>query len=77
MSKEAYTYEMEDGTILEPGVEFTLLGEKGKKYSFIKHVVTETSEWIDCFGGTYAKQQSRAILPERINKVLKKKPAKT
>ncbi len=77
MSKEAYNYEMEDGTILEPGTEFTLTGEKGKKYSFIKHVTTETSEWIDCFGGTYAKQQSRAITPERINKVLKKKATKT
>lgn len=77
MSKEAYSYEMEDGTLLEPGTEFTLVGEKGKKYRFIKFVETETSEWIDCFGGTHSKQQSRAILPERINKVLKKKPAKT
>jgi hypothetical protein len=65
-----YHYETEDGIQLEPGTEFTLAGEKGKRYSFIKHVVADGSEWIDCFGGTTSKQQSRSVNPSRIAKVI-------
>lgn len=74
--KATYEFTLPDGRELHVGDSFNLTGEKGKRYRFIKHVSNPDngSEWIDCFGGSSGRQQSRSIVPERVNKVFPKKP---
>ena len=66
--KVEYEYAIEGAKVpLAPGVIFRLQGENGKSYRFIKAVTNSKGEtWIDCFGGSYQRQMSRAIFPERI-----------
>jgi len=73
-----YEYELPDGTKLEVGLTFKCFGEKGKTYRFIKAVTNPNipSTWIDCFGGSHSKQQSRSLDPERINPASVKRPKK-
>ncbi len=62
-----YTCTLPNGTSLEPGMEFSLEGERGKKYRFIKLVTNDNGEqWVDCFGGTSGHQQSRSVFLHRI-----------
>lgn len=52
---------------LEPGVEFALKGEKGKRYNFIRLVTNESGEvWVDCFGGNRYRQGSRSVPLDKI-----------
>jgi len=71
-----YTYTLSNGTILEPGMVFKCFNEKGKTYRFIKAVTNpnQGTTWIDCFGGSHGREQSRAISPERVNPSSIKKP---
>lgn len=65
--KFEYECTLPNGTRLEPGIEFALKGERGKKYRFIKLVTNENGEqWIDCFGGTTNHQQSRSVFMDRV-----------
>lgn len=73
--KVTYTHEFSDGKTLEVGQEFRMLREKGKRYSYIRTVETSDGEtWIDCFGGSYSKQGSRSVHPEKVNTVEIRKP---
>lgn len=72
---EVYEFEFPDGRELHVGDMFSLTGESGKRYRFIKHVTNPNNgaEWIDCFGGSTSKQKSRSVHAERINKIFPKK----
>lgn len=72
--KIAYTHEFPDGKTLEVGQEFRVLREKGKRYSYIRTVTNGDETWIDCFGGSYSKQSSRAVHPEKVNTAEIRKP---
>lgn len=71
----SYEHELDDGTVLEVGDTFALRGEKGKRYRYIKtvHNPEHDDTWIDCFGGSSSREQSRAIYPDRIVRVKKKR----
>ena len=67
-------YTLPNGRVLKPGDEFTVKGEAGASFRFVRHVTNETTgkEWIDCIGGQaqhLPKQMVtmfRAFRPERI-----------
>lgn len=70
-----YEYEFPDGKRLEIGWTFKCFGEKGKTYRFIKATTNAAgTTWIDCFGGSCQREQSRAFDPERINTASIKPP---
>ena len=61
------TLTLDDGRTVQKDQEVEISGERGR-YVFLKHVLTETSEWIDVVGtGTYGAFHS--FKPERIKKV--------
>lgn len=68
---ESYTWvnERDREYVLTPGVEFKVKGLQGK-FTFKRHVISDSDEWIDCHGGTANRSMSRAFRPERITKVL-------
>lgn len=63
-----YEHTFPDGKRLEVGWTFRCHGEKGKTYRYIKTVTNaEGDTWIECFGGSHQREQSRAFYPDRIN----------
>lgn len=73
----ADSYQVSDRTTLTPGREFTVSGERGATFRFVRHVVNpphgryrKPREWIDCVGGTKGVIMTRAFRPERITRVL-------
>jgi hypothetical protein len=67
------TYTLANGRELKPGDEFTVKGEAGGTFRFVRHVVNGNGkEWVDCVGGTMqhlpkqASTMCRAFRPERI-----------
>lgn len=74
--RAVYNFRLDDGTELVPGTRFRLQGERGI-FRFIKAVVPEGNRaWIDCFGGTEGRQQSRSVWPERIRPIRSKTRAR-
>lgn len=70
-----YECTLDDGTRLEPGIEFSLEGERGKRYRFIKLVTNDDGDqWVDCFGGTSGHQQSRSVFLHKIKPSSVRKP---
>jgi len=68
---------------LTPGTPIKIRGERGV-FIFQRHVITEPrdrrrrrAEWIDVIGGTPGVVMYRAFRPERIGRVLRRRPVKT
>ena len=78
LSEQQISYEcvLPNGTTLGIGDSFTIIGERGKTYKFIRFVETDNGSWIDCFGGSGQRLSSRSFDPERVAKVKKDKEAK-
>jgi len=73
--KISYEHPVDAKTTLEVGDTFSLQGERGSRYKFIRSIETEAGEvWVDCFGGTSGYGQARSVFPDRIVRV-KKKPS--
>lgn len=69
-----YEHPLDDGTTLEIGDTFSLQGERGSRYHYIRtvHNPERDDTWIDCHGGTKGYGQSRSVYPDRIVRVKKK-----
>ncbi len=73
----SHTYELSKDVLLETGVTFRCIGERGRTYKFVKAVTNGAGEtWIDCFGGASGYGQSRSVSPDRINPASVKRPKK-
>jgi len=58
-----------NGRHVEPGVELSVKGERGR-FRFVAHVLTDKGEeWIDCYGGPDNREAFRSFRPERITTV--------
>lgn len=57
-----------NGRHVIPGTELKIKGERGR-FRFLKHVQTETSEWIDVIGGPKGTDQWRSFYPDRVKTV--------
>jgi hypothetical protein len=58
-----------NGRNVVPGTELKIEGERGR-YSFVKHVVTETGvEWIDVWGGPKGASTFRSYSMEKVKRV--------
>lgn len=73
--KIAYEFTFDDGATITVGQTFQVLGEKGRVYRFIKAVDTGEALWLDGFGGSASRQQSRSVEPARVNTASIKTPA--
>jgi len=75
----SYKYEL-GGHVLTPGTVFTVKGEPGATFRFIRfvHNRKNDAEWIDCVGGIgqdrpkTAATAFRAFRPARITRVLRR-----
>lgn len=57
-----------NGRILTKNTEFSVKGERGR-FRFLKYVVSDKYEWIDCIGGPKGYEKMRAFSPERVRRV--------
>jgi hypothetical protein len=51
-----------------PGTELKITGRRGR-FRFIKHVKTDTAEWIDCWGGSKGAEQWSSFHPSKVKTV--------
>lgn len=64
-----YTTELQvNGRNVSPGTELKITGQRGR-FRFIKHVKTETSEWIDVWGGPKGSENIRSFHIDRVKRV--------
>ena len=69
----SYEYQVEDsGRHLTPGTELSIVGERGR-FTFVKHVKTPTSEWLDVIGGVKNTKMFRSFSIDRVKRVHWKK----
>lgn len=61
-----------NGRNLEPGTEVSIKNERGR-FSFVKHVKTENSEWIDVIGGPPRVKMFRSFAIDKVKTVHWKK----
>lgn len=57
-----------NGRYVSKGTEVKIKGERGR-FRFIKHVKTETTEWIDVWGGPKGAECMRSFRLEQITRV--------
>lgn len=63
------TTEMQiNGRNVAKGTEVKIKGERGR-FRFLKHVKTETTEWIDVWGGPKGAECMRSFRLEQITRV--------
>lgn len=67
---------------LTPGTPVKIRGERGV-FTFVRYVVTEPAdrrrkraEWIDVIGGTPGVVMYRSFRPDRIGRVLRRRPSR-
>jgi len=66
-----------EGKLLVPGTTFKCKAERGKTYRFTKYVTTEEgAAWVDCYGGSSGREQSRSVRLDSIAPDSIKKPKK-
>jgi len=57
-----------NGRIVSVGTEVSIRGESGR-FRFMKHVKTDTSEWIDVIGGKKGYSTYRSFTVDRVKTV--------
>jgi hypothetical protein len=57
-----------NGRIVSVGTEISIIGESGR-FRFMKHVKTETSEWIDVIGGKKGYSTCRSFRVSQVKTV--------
>jgi hypothetical protein len=57
-----------NGRHIVPGTELKIRGRRGR-FRFIKHVKTDTTEWIDAWGGGKGAEQWSSFHPDRVHRV--------
>lgn len=57
-----------NGRNVVPGTELKIKGARGR-YRFIKHVKTETTEWIDVWGGPKGAENWRSYTLDKVKTV--------
>ncbi len=57
-----------NGRHVEPGTELSIRGERGR-FKFVAHVLTDSGEWLDVWGGTDGQQAFRAFALDRVTTV--------
>lgn len=57
-----------NGRIVSVGTEVSIRGESGR-FRFMKHVKTDTAEWIDVIGGKKGHSTYRSFTVDRVKTV--------
>lgn len=57
-----------NGRYVKQGTELKIQGERGR-FRFMQHIKTETSEWIDVWGGPRHREQTRSFRLDRVKRV--------
>jgi len=57
-----------NGRKIEKGTALSIKGERGR-FKFMRHITTDTTEWIDVLGGKKGYEQWRSFYPDRIRVV--------
>jgi hypothetical protein len=56
------------GRYIVPGTELKIEGRRGR-FRFIKHVKTNTTEWVDVWGGSTGSENWSSFHPDKIKRV--------
>lgn len=64
------TYALDDGRTINENDQAELQGERGR-HTFLKHVVTSTSEWLD-FVGSGEQGVFRSVRADRVKRIFAK-----
>jgi Na+-transporting NADH:ubiquinone oxidoreductase subunit NqrF len=66
------TYEIQvNGRNITQGTEVSIRGERGR-FRFMKHVKTDTAEWVDVVGGVKGVKMWRSFRVDRVKTVHRK-----